>query len=391
MDRALRVGIDFVPLRSRLTGVGNYELHLVQALLNNPRSPELVAFEWTWKPLGVYHDGLQGTVSRHERRARTADLLRAFGLNGALGYIAKEKLRSALYGLTAPLQRLSLFHAFSYVPPGRSSVPVIPVVYDLSFIRYPESHPTLRLRALKPLAQVLQSAPAIHTISNFSAREISDVFGVAQSRVHVIFPGIASCFQTSQLVSPKLLQGYQLSENSYFLVVSTLEPRKNLRTLVSAFGKLPQSIRERFPLCVVGPTGWGDLELPTISDSLIREGTLRFLGYVPNDDLANLYRAAAAFLYPSIYEGFGMPIVEALACGAPVICSGVGAMVEAAADLAHTLDPFDVEAWAQEMQKVVECGMKRGPTERERQHLIEKFSWERAAQQTLAMYAAAAT
>jgi alpha-1,3-rhamnosyl/mannosyltransferase len=384
----LPVGVDLAALRSELTGVGNYELNLLNALVARPECPPMIGFganQWyridrTFLETCVGTEGksfrneVASTVVNFVRRSPFTSLI----TRGVRAYLFEESLKK---------QRLRLFHAFSYVPPGRPSCPVIPVVYDLSFVRYPENHPRARLRALSGLHRVLEEAPIVHTISAFSAREICEVYGVAPSRIRVIYPGVAAIFSNPMQSAEELLKTLDLRKGSFFLVVSTLEPRKNLRSLIAAFAGLPKERRRQMPLCIAGAKGWGALELPDEWHALEREGALRFLGYVSNNELAQLYANTRLFLYPSIYEGFGMPIIEALAAGAEVVCSNTASMPEAGGSIAEMVHPLDVGGWRQKLSAVFDQPPKsRADSKALRASHLAQFSWSIAAEQTLAMY-----
>ena len=282
---------------------------------------------------------------------------------------------------------LSLFHAFAYVAPGNPHVPVIPVVYDLSFVRFPQAHPPARLQSLRVLPKQLQAAPVVHTISHYSAREITDVFGISPSRIAVIYPGVNPSFAGAPSESSsEALVRYGLKSGQFFMVVSTLEPRKNLRSLIAAYSRLSRADRNRLPLCVVGASGWGSLDLTTDMQVLEREGSLRFLGFVSNQHLQTLYTNTRAMFYPSVYEGFGMPIIEALACGARVICSDAASMPEAGGAVARLVAPLDIDGWFREIQlaaAVADCDTQ----EKNRRKLhAQQFTWAKAAAQTLELY-----
>jgi alpha-1,3-rhamnosyl/mannosyltransferase len=201
----------------------------------------------------------------------------------------------------------------------------------------------------------------------------------------VIYPGIARVFLEPIPRTGRLLSRLDLHEQSFFLVVSTLEPRKNLRTVIAAFAGLASEQRQRMPLVIVGAAGWGGLDLPREWETLKREGALRFLGYLPNDELAQLYASARRFLYPSFYEGFGMPITEALACGARVICSQAASMPEAGGAVAEMVHPLDVNIWRERMSAAFDEVSTPANASLRSDHL-RKFTWEAAAEQTLAMY-----
>jgi glycosyltransferase involved in cell wall biosynthesis len=389
-EQRVRIAIDIAPVRPPLTGVGNYELYLIDALLRREDAPDMIGFgNFCWTEVNL--EFLQRRVSAesdvvelHDKRLWTArNFARRLGAQRIYSI-----LRGAVFEASVKCRDFTLFHAFGYVPPGSVNRPVIPVVYDLSFIRFPETHPPERIRSLERLARYIELAPVVHTISNFSAQEIADVFRIDRSRIVVIYPGVKPCFCiTTENGSKSLLAQYGLAEGEYFLVVSTREPRKNLRTLVSAFSRVPNSLRSRMPLCVVGGGGWGNLALPAEWRSLQQEGSLRFLGYVPDIQLQQLYSASRAMFYPSIYEGFGMPIIEALACGAQVVCSDAASMPEAIGSVGRCIPPLDVAAWTDEFMRVVdEVDVSAAEQTRERLAHAAQFTWSRAAEKTLEIY-----
>jgi alpha-1,3-rhamnosyl/mannosyltransferase len=172
---------------------------------------------------------------------------------------------------------------------------------------------------------------------------------------------------------------------SYFLVVGTREPRKNFKTVAQAYVTLPEALRRRFPLLWVGPSGWGDVGLSVAAGQAIETGQIRIIGYVPDRDLAALYRNTMLFLMPSIYEGFGMPLVEALACGAPAAISKIPVFEEIAGRCARYVEPLDIEAWRSAMQDAIDT---RGASIINGEASIDlaRFSWHASAGVTLDLY-----
>ncbi|MEA5440940.1 glycosyltransferase family 1 protein [Cyanobium gracile] len=299
-------------------------------------------------------------------------------------------MQGTAFGVRPGARGLSLFHAFQYVAPRQGVLPTIPVVYDLSFLRHPAWHPVSRLLALLPLAEQCRVAPVVHTISAFSAAEIQSLLGVDRRRIHIIPPGVGSAFLAEGPPHPTTLPAFDLRSDSFFLAVGTLEPRKNLCTLIQAYARLPPSLRRRWPLCVAGPGGWGDMALPPEAAGLIECGMLRFLGYLSVRDLRDLYCAARVVLYPSVYEGFGMPVIEAMACGAPVVCSDAAAIPEAGGSLATYVSPLDVEAWTRALVEVIDSttSLDQNQRERRRAHALG-FRWSLGAERAVGLYQAA--
>jgi alpha-1,3-rhamnosyl/mannosyltransferase len=397
----LRVGVDIAVLRSPLTGIGNYQHALLQAL--GQLAPgvtyrgfdrlhwvsvdqELLARVEARRP-GSGPDG-QGEALRSGKAIRHAIFVWARSNRHVRAL--RDFARAQAFTYSIPAQKLDLFHAFTYRPPGKANCPVVPVVHDLSTERYPETHPAGRIEWMRPVADLCRKAPVIHTVSEFSAGEIVEVYGIERSRIHVIHPGVNPLFRRKSDKPTDILTRLGLRAGEFFLAVSTIEPRKNFRILIEAFSRLPPGLRQRFPLVVVGAKGWGDARLPGVLDELLQEASVKFAGFVPNEALRDLYEGTRALFYPSIYEGFGMPITEALACGAPVVTSSVSSMPEAGGPFARLVDPMNVDGWTAEFSRAIEADDHLDLDARSsRQKYTEAFSWEAASAKTLAMYEAA--
>jgi alpha-1,3-rhamnosyl/mannosyltransferase len=301
-------------------------------------------------------------------------------------HAAVAGLRGAAYVRSVETRRLDAFHAFMYRAPGLlPTIPVIPVVYDLSHVRHPEFHPASRVRWMEPVADACRIAPAVHTISEFTAGEIAREFGVERARIHVVPPAVSEVFRGPALADDGARRRLGLPPGGYALTVSTLEPRKNLATLLDAHGRLTPAERARLPLVVVGTSGWGDVRLT--DHPLVRAGTVRLAGYVTDAELAGLYRAARVMLYPSIYEGYGMPVIEALATGAPVVASDAASMPEALGGAGRLVAPNDIDGWTAIFREAA-----AGPacdTEADRAARVARataWTWHDAALATRALY-----
>jgi len=355
-------------LRRPMTGIANYCFEMIRAQQLLDPIHEYVGFNGLgWKQVGpdqlaaVAEDHSKSDVGTNNSPGMGRRLSR-MGIDllsraAARSHLARQIYRSARRNrfsssLASSGHTLDLFHAFNFQPHGDLSVPTLPVIYDLSFIRYPEAHPKERLRMLETLPDTIAQAPLIQTISQFSKNEIIDVFGYPAHRIFVAAPAAAEKFRMlGDNVTKRDLVASDLKIRSYFLAVGTLEPRKNIKTLIAAYQELPASIREDFPLVVVGGKGWGQLDLPAGTDRLVQAGSLRFVGSVPDQALRSLYEGAAMLLVPSVYEGFGMPVVEALACGTAVAYSSETSMDEIGGNVAVRVSAMDVNAWTRTMSE----------------------------------------
>lgn len=360
----LVVGIETLILRRSMTGVGNYLFNIIRALIETKPDFELRGLGYiSWQKLG--HDFIAEINQKQQKRAgiKTGPLEARSHNSSRLRALAHQQLarlaffrlmyhstRPLQFALSSRLQSLDLFHAFNYVPPSDPGVPVLPVVYDLSFVRMPEAHPEDRLKQMAPLEKTIARAEQIHTISEFTRNEITSVYGCPREKIFVAPPAASDVFRPfGQDLTAQEITQFDLTPGRYFMAVGTLEPRKNLRTLIAAYSRLPSSDRERMPLVVVGGSGWGDLALPSTTERLISSGQLRFLKNVSNAELRGLYEGTKLMLFPSVYEGFGMPVVEAFACGAPVAHSAETAMDEVSGGHAVRVAAMDVASWTDTM------------------------------------------
>jgi alpha-1,3-rhamnosyl/mannosyltransferase len=397
----MRIGVDINPLRPPYTGVSNYELWLLDALISRESELHFLGYSaqswvtvdqaflaWRRSQAGKIVDSGGKSVAPPALRQRLQSKLIPFIRRAPGAHRLVAYWRGQVYAGTVGAQKIDLFHAFMYRAPTRHSpVPVIPVVYDLSHVRFPEMHYRPRIRWMRWVEEECREAPVVHTISHFTAQEISTVFGVPRHRIHVIPPAVADVFRRVPFAKPSTLAAFDLQAGTYALTVSTLEPRKNLKTLLTAYAALTPQERSLMPLVVVGAKGWGDAGLVRGIDVLIAEGSLRFAGYVTDEQLATLYAGARVMVYPSVYEGFGMPITEALACGAPVVVSNAASLPEAAGGVGMLVEPLDVDGWRDALRRALRDGTLADPAacQRRREHATA-WTWADAASHTAQLY-----
>ena len=265
-----------------------------------------------------------------------------------------RELNKKYFSFITKRAAFTFFHAFYYRPPSIGLMPFIPVVYDLSYIRYPDFHPKERVSWMRELEPYLLKNHIVHTISEFSKSEIISVFGISPRNVHVIKPLVDQLFLKNETVPQTILTKFGLEDKSFFVAVGTLEPRKNLVTLIDAFGMLPKKERINFPLVIVGQPGWDSVDFVKRYDKLSAEGSLKILGFVSNRDLRTLYRSALKVCFPAIYEGFGMPAAEAVCAGGSVVASDIASLREATRGLAEYIDSLNVTAWSFKMLESID-------------------------------------
>lgn len=390
-------------LRGPMTGIGNYTFYIIRTLLEQGAPFRCVGFSG----LGWYEINLAST--RHAAIGRDGNDRPPTAISnaGILSRIASQAVRGAMrfshvrpvralyrttyrrgFAASVRAQHLDLFHAFNFRPPYDPGVPVLPVIYDLSTFRHPEFHPADRVAWLASLGDIIARAPMVQTISEFSKREIVNVFGTPDDKIFVAPPAAAALYiPLGQDATQCDLASFDLQYGSFLLTVGTLEPRKNIRTLIAAYAQLSPSERARCPLVVAGGKGWGSLDLPAQAAALQGDGTLRFLEGVSNPQLRSLYEGARLMLMPSLYEGFGMPVVEALACGTAVAHSVGTSMDEISGGLGRQIAALDVDGWTYALREAVVGHDHDVPQLRAaRIAQARQFDWDRSAGLVLAAY-----
>jgi alpha-1,3-rhamnosyl/mannosyltransferase len=400
MPPRLRIGLDARTFSCALTGIVNYAYHIIRSSREIDASLEFLGYKtFSLRELDEgFFQALHHSADKKAKHQLSADLSEFFGQakSRLVSHLSQIAFARTLYNAARHHQfnRLmerrpfDIFHAYNYVPPSDPGVVVLPVVYDLSFVRYPETHPKERIKLLERLPQVIEQAPFIQTISQFSKGELLDVFRCDPDKVFVAPPAASPVFQPEGEEACRAdLARWRLRYGEYFLSVGTLEPRKNLATLISAYSRLTASSQSHFPLVVVGGEGWGNLKLPPQTAALVRQCTIRFVGRVKESQLRSLYEGARLLLFPSIYEGFGMPVVEALACGTPVAYSAGTAMDEIASEVGQRASATDVVAWTNLLEIAMDGDSHRSlELQWRRISRAHRFSWQKSALQVIEIY-----
>ena len=235
--------------------------------------------------------------------------------------------------------------------------------------------------------KALYQSSALITDAEFVRQELIEVFGVKPAKITAIPLGVESMFRPlDALETLSVLTAHGLTHGKYFLTVGTLEPRKNLSLAIRAYSQLPLIVRQHYPLVVIGMKGWHASEIERLIMPLAQEGFLRELGYVPRGDLATIMAGATALIYPSIYEGFGLPPLEAMACGTPVICSNVSTLPEVVGDAGILIDPSDEIGLREILHVITEDKQLRTDLSTRARERSLSFTWKKCAQQTVEVY-----
>lgn len=280
-----------------------------------------------------------------------------------------------------------VFHGPNYyLPPfgGRSVV----TVHDLSHYVWTQGHPPERVRYMQAEMELsLKRAAAIITDTEYTRQEVARHFGWPLHRIHAVHLASGPEFapQPDEALAPAL-SSLGLEPGAYALFAGTVEPRKNLATLLQAYARLPQATRSRWPLVVAGYRGWESDDLHHRLQRAQAQGWLKYLGFVPNQTLPVLMAGARLFAYPSHYEGFGLPVLEAMASGVPVVCSNATTLPEVTGGAAALHDPDDADTLFDWLQIGLEDEAWRTQARAQGLQQAKRFSWAKCARETLAVY-----
>ena len=285
-------------------------------------------------------------------------------------------------------ERIDVYHATDYWIPRLRGTPVVATLHDAIAVSHPEWAPP-RHRWVKNalLKSSARWADAVVTVSAAMVPEIVEYFGVSADRISVVHNGISSEWldRVDSRQSAATLQRHGL-ESGYVLTVGTLQPRKNLGRLLKAHAAMSPEYKRLHPLLVVGSQGWvSDEEMEMLVAAAARRQAI-WLQHVPEADLKAIYQNACALAVPSLYEGFGLPLIEGFASAIPVLTSDAASLSEISGGAALLVDPLDVEAIADGLKRIVaDPGLRKELVERGNKR-IHDFSWQRCAAQTIDVY-----
>ena len=351
------------------------------------------------------HDGIGSYVfSLHKELTRTSVTLVPFKF-GKTPTAREKKLNNwgsfplqsawslAMGGCFASAQqqvaeeRLDLVHATDHLIPHLRSVPVVATLFDAIPLSHPESLRSLSSRLKTAFwKRTANWASQIITISNHSRKEIVKWFGIPEDKITVTPLGVDEDWyrdvEAEEMTRVRAL--YSLPDR-FFFFVGTLQPRKNVRRIIDAHKSLPPQLRREVPLIIAGRHGWMcDAEVAELQNC--QDGTLRWLQYVPSEDLLPIFKQATALVWPSLNEGFGLPVLEAFAAGLPVVTSNTTSLPEVAGDAALLVHPENTGEIADAMRQMATDDALRSDLRARGQSRAKQFTWDRTARQTIEVY-----
>jgi len=362
--------IDATSLLLASAGAKTYMYHWVKSLLGAPTQDSILLFP------------LLGEFSALDHRRSSTDWLRTMMSTGVVRFSnIKGNPVLELVGASA-----DVFHASQHLrnPPSRKTR-LTATIYDMTCWIMPEVHTPSNVAATRRYGErVLQRSTACIAISEQSKMDAVEILKLPAEKIDVIYPGVADEFFTAGCTETRATAKKYGLEKPYFLYLGMIEPRKNIDRLIDAYRSLCTPVAKEYELVIAGPVGWCSEETKTRLHT--PQAGVRYLGYVPEADLPGLTAGAAAFVYPSFYEGFGLPLVQAMACGVPAITSSSSSLREIAGEAAILIDPTNTEAIAAAMAQVA-MSPSLGEDLRQRGRVrAATFRWERSAEQSLAFF-----
>lgn len=370
-------------LTGRRSGVGRVILEAARLLRADPAVADLRLLIGEAAESPDLLDRLDAVSSAPDRGLSPlrAALSALPGLARLRGLGVRRRLDRAAAEVAARTGRPVLYHEMNAIARPFSGLTVV-TVHDLSFRADPALHPPARVAWMeRRLPATLRQASRFAAVSAFTKAEMVARLGVAPGLIDVVEPGLAAEFRpTAAEAAAPVLARLGLGDRCYVLAVSTLEPRKNFDRLLAAHLLLPAPLRNRFPLVVAGGRGWGRVLEGADAERAEAAGTLRLPGFLPDADLIALYGRAAVCAYPSLYEGFGLPALEAMACGTPLVTSATSALADTAGDAALKVDPFDTEALSGALRRVLEDDALANDLRARGLVHVTRYTWTRMTQ-----------
>lgn len=366
------------PVRFPLTGIGRYTYELATRLQRSSEINDLQFFAGrrflpSLPTAADQSDAVHGLKRLVQKNAVAVEAYRRL-----MPYLRKRALKG---------HEDHLYHSPNYYLPPFAG-PSVATFHDLSPFTWAHCHAPQIARFLqKELTLTLQRADALITDSHYTRQELADYFGWPIERIHAVPLASSPEFHPRSADSLReALARYGLQAGGYSLFVGTIEPRKNLETLLDAYGKLPVALRQRWPLILTGYHGWRSEAIHQRIAQAQQQGWARYLGFAASEDLPLLYAGARLFTFPSHYEGFGLPVLEAMSSGVPVVCSNSSSLPEVAGQAALMCAPGDVDGLSALLRQGLEDENWRLAAVQQGLTHAAGFSWERCAQATIEVY-----
>ena len=363
----MRIGIDARLVYYSQAGIGQYILHLVNGLSQVDRDNEYVLLQ--------------------SRKDDTTILKQPNFRRISLWTPSHHRLER--YSLNVELMRLGLdvLHSPDFIPPHRPSCRSVITVHDLAFLLYPHFLTKESARYYGHIDQAVRWTDHIIAVSESTKRDTMQHLGVPEDKITVVYEAANPLFRpVDKDGAREQVRNRHGVEGPFILFVSTIEPRKNVPTLLRAVWQLLECYKEDVRLVLAGGKGWLFQDAFAMVEELKLDSRVHFVGRVSSEDLLHLYNAAEMLAHPAFYEGFGLPPLEAMACGLPVVVANVASLPEVVGDAGLLIDPHDADELTVAMWRLLNDNDLREEMQTKGLRQAERFSWERAARETLEIY-----
>jgi glycosyltransferase involved in cell wall biosynthesis len=370
----MRIGIDARSVLKQRTGVGNYTYNLIKNLSRIDRENSYILFY-------SHHKNVRSAIPKFDNPNFQSKFIRF-----------PNKLLNLMWGtLRIPkidwlVGEVDVYHSPNYnlnmLGKGKSLM----TIHDLNFFAYRKySISSARWHYAFKIKSYARQVDAITVVSESTKREVLRYLEVPEAKVHVVYNGYSPIFRPLEQSenTRRILEKYNI-KGKFILFVGTLEPRKNIQGLIRAYHQC--KAKDDFLLVLAGGKGWKYKHFFRLVENLKLENRVVFTWYVPDTELPALYNQASVFVYPSLYEGFGIPPLEAMACGLPVIVSNTTSMPEVVGDAGVYVDPNDVEQISHSIDTVLSDDQLRNSMKEKGLERAEGFSWEKTAREILGLY-----
>jgi glycosyltransferase involved in cell wall biosynthesis len=369
----MRIGVNLLKLKDEDSGIGQWSRSILNSVWEIDPNNEYVCYVSRQFPYPAKTP--QNVIFKELNYFKNSSLYRMF-LEQVLipGQIIRDKV--------------NIYYTPQTTLPLISNTPAIITVHDISYLLYPQCYKFSRVLFWRhTLSRSIRQSKLLIAVSQSTKRDVEEILGVPEDKIKVVYNAVGKHFRVIKDLSflEKIRRKYSLPPR-FILFVGLFSPRKNIEGLLRGFAKLKMSFAVDHKLVIVGKHGWKSQNLPRLIKDLSIEGDVHFTGYVPDEDLPPLYNLASVFVLPSLHEGFGIPVIEAMACGTPVLASNCPALLEVGSDAAVFFNPYDVDEIAHNLHLLLvnedlrtECiskGLVRA----------KEFSWMKSAKDLLKVF-----
>ena len=361
----MRIGVDARSLSEPISGIGRYTLNLLELMVQDD------SHEWI---LYSHRPLINGSWNRKNIKLSNWNLPKSFR-------VLRMLWAQSILPIMATIDKVDLFWSPAHRLPRflpKSIVSVV-TIHDLVWKFAPETmRPLSQKLDAKLMPEAIKNADWIIAVSKWTAKDLIDEVPNAKRKTSIIY-------EAPSLTYDSIIVKKSLNKN-YLLFVGTLEPRKNLPRLLEAYSFLPSHIKEKYSLNIVGGRGWGKVNFESLIEHFKIKKYVKILGYLSDKDLAKTYQNASILVMPSLYEGFGLPLLEAMNAEVPVVTSNISSMPEIVGKAAILVDPYDVNSIKEGMIKVLTDLNLRSSLSKEGLKQSKNFSWKKAAEKTMLVF-----